>query len=93
MQIPNVVESTATNTLINSIRQPKKGTTYLVTIGFVLILVKFIISTQLLFNYLGDSSTSQEIIDLALYTYLHSVLDALFQGSVLIGLGLIYNRM
>ena len=73
MQIPNVVESTATNTLINSIRQPKKGTTYLVTIGFVLILVKFIISTQLLFNYLGDSSTSQEIMVLALYTYLHSV--------------------
>ena len=74
-------------------KKPKNGTTYLVIIGFVVILVKFIISSQILFDYLGDSSTTQEIVDSALHAYTFSVLDALFQGSVLIGLGLIYNRM
>ena len=74
-------------------KKPKNGTTYLMIIGFVVILVKIIISSQILFDYLGDSSTSQEIFDLALQSYTYSVLDALFQGSVLFGLGLIYNRM
>ena len=72
--------------------QWKKGANYLLFLGALIILLKFVIATQIFIDIL-QTDAPEEIYNLAWYTYMDSVLTGFFQGSVLIGLGLIYNRM
>ncbi len=73
-------------------RQNKKGANSLLSLGVLIILLKFVIATQIFFDLYEDAA-SEEAFNLAWYAYMNSVVDGFFQGSVLIGLGLIYNRM
>ena len=91
MQYPSIPDMVPSNKH-STTRQYKKGANYLILLGALIILLKFVIATQIFFD-MYDLSESKEVFDLAWYTYLNSVMEGFFQGSVLIGLGLIYNRM
>ena len=90
MQIPSVLNSESKNGTLSA--KPKKGVTFLVTLGAFIIVYKCIIATQL-FLQISDSNASQELIDIAWNAFMNSILDAFFQGAVIIGLGMIYHRI
>tara|TARA_Y100001954_G_scaffold222364_1_gene259552 strand:+ start:425 stop:691 length:267 start_codon:yes stop_codon:yes gene_type:complete len=76
----------------STVRRNKKGANFLLVLGPSIILLKFVIATQIFFD-LFETSISEEAFNLIWYNYMNSVADGFFQGSVIIGLGLIYNRM
>ncbi|MBC28377.1 MAG: hypothetical protein CMB26_01530 [Euryarchaeota archaeon] len=76
----------------STVRRNKKAANFLLVLGPSIILLKFVIATQIFFD-LFETSISEEAFNLIWYNYMNSVADGFFQGSVIIGLGLIYNRM